>query len=152
MADQAQVKPNVREAVPFFGVTDMAASLRFYIDGLGFRMTNCWTADGPGPDGSPKVRWCSLRLGGASVMLQEYLPEHRPKEKVGHGVSVCFMCEDALAIFRETRGRRLGTSRNPFVGNNLWVVSFTDPDGYCLDFESPTDVPEETEYEPALHG
>jgi hypothetical protein len=25
-------------------------------------------------------------------------------------------------------------------------VSFSDPNGYRIDFESPTDVPEETEY------
>jgi hypothetical protein len=30
------------------------------------------------------------------------------------------------------------------VGNGLWVVSLTDPDGYRLDFESPTDAPEGT--------
>jgi len=34
----------------------------------------------------------------------------------------------------------------PFVGNNMWVVSLVDVDGYRLDFESPTDVPEETKY------
>jgi hypothetical protein len=28
----------------------------------------------------------------------------------------------------------------------MWVVSFSDPDGYRIDFESYTDVPEETEY------
>jgi hypothetical protein len=28
----------------------------------------------------------------------------------------------------------------------MWVVAFPDPDGYRLDFESPTDVPEETMY------
>jgi hypothetical protein len=28
----------------------------------------------------------------------------------------------------------------------MWVVGFADPDGYRLDFESPTDVPEETKY------
>jgi hypothetical protein len=27
-----------------------------------------------------------------------------------------------------------------------------DPDGYRVDFESPTDVPEETEYDAAVHG
>src|SRR6185295_4867904 len=122
MADQGQVKPNVREAVPFFGVTDMAASLRFYVDGLGFRMTNCWTPDGPG-----KIRWCSLQLGAASIMLQEYLPEHRPKEKLGEGVSVCLMCEDALAIMRESEARGLKPFQRPFVGNNMWVVSYVDP-------------------------
>jgi catechol 2,3-dioxygenase-like lactoylglutathione lyase family enzyme len=151
VADQAHAKPNVREAVPFFGVADMAASLRFYLDGLGFRMTNCWTPDEPGPDGSPNVRWCWLQFGGASIMLQEYLPEHGLKAKRGEGFTVCFMCEDALAIFREAGGRGLGASRRPFVGNNMWVVGFTDPDGYDIDFESPTDVPEGTEYDPALH-
>jgi lactoylglutathione lyase len=33
------------------------------------------------------------------------------------------------------------------VGNRLWVVSLTDPSGYRLDFESPTDAPEESEHE-----
>jgi hypothetical protein len=28
----------------------------------------------------------------------------------------------------------------------MWVTSLEDPDGYQLDFESPTDAPEETEY------
>jgi len=27
----------------------------------------------------------------------------------------------------------------------MWVTSTVDPDGYKLDFESPTDAPEETE-------
>jgi len=33
-----------------------------------------------------------------------------------------------------------------FVANGMWVTSITDSDGYRLDFESTTDVPEETEY------
>jgi hypothetical protein len=28
----------------------------------------------------------------------------------------------------------------------MWVAILTDPDGYKLDFESPTDIPEETVY------
>jgi hypothetical protein len=28
----------------------------------------------------------------------------------------------------------------------MWVTSLRDPDGYRLEFESPTDVPEETRY------
>ena len=76
----------------------------------------------------------------------------RPEGALGQGVSVCFMCEDALAVRRESVARGLVPSRNPFVGNNMWVVSYIDPDGYRLDFESQTDVAEETEYDPALHG
>ena len=32
----------------------------------------------------------------------------------------------------------------PFVGNGMWVTSVEDPDGHRLEFESFTDVPEET--------
>ena len=31
---------NVEQAVPFFMVSDMDTSLRFYIDGVGFEMKN----------------------------------------------------------------------------------------------------------------
>jgi hypothetical protein len=34
----------------------------------------------------------------------------------------------------------------PFVGNGMWVTCLFDPDGYRIEFESPTDVPEETEF------
>ena len=34
----------------------------------------------------------------------------------------------------------------PFVGNGLWVTTVVDPDGYRLDFESPTEEAEETVY------
>ena len=55
------------------------------------------------------------------------------------------MCADAIAIYHDAVSRGLTASR-PFVGNNLWVTSLTDPDGYRLEFESPTDVPEDTVY------
>ena len=151
MADQGQLKPNVRQAVPFFNVKDMPASLRFYVDGLGFAMKNVWAPDEPGV-----VRWCWLEHGGAALMLQTFwrdgAPGGWPEGKLGEGVSVCFMCEDALAIRREALARGLAPSQTPFVGNGLWVINYADPDGYRIDFESPTDVAEETEYDPALNG
>ena len=77
--------PNLTQAVPFFMVTDMAASLRFYVDGLGFRMTNSWTPEG-------KIEWCWLQRGTVAVMLQEYRPGRKPGAKLGVGVSVCVLC------------------------------------------------------------
>jgi lactoylglutathione lyase len=140
-----KTQTNVKQAVPFFGVSSMEASLRFYVDGLGFRMTNQWMDEG-------KLRWCWLEIGGAALMLQEFRKEGhdswRPSGKLGEGVNICFMCEDALAIYHEAKSRGIAARRNPFVGNRLWVVSFSDPDGYRVDFESPTDIPEETEYSP----
>lgn len=136
---------NVKQAVPFFGVTNMEASLRFYIDGLGFKLKHWWIPDKDNPDA--RIRWCWLELGSAAVMLQEFLPERLPKETLGTGTSVCFMCEDALALYREFKSRGVSTPKRPFVGNRLWVVPLTDPDGYRIEFESPTDAAEESELE-----
>ena len=136
---------NVKQAVPFFGVTNMEASLRFYMDGLGFTMKYRWIPDRAEDKPDGRIRWCWLQLGEAAIMLQEFLPDHRPKETLGTGTSLCFMCEDALALYREFKSRGIYMAKRPFVGNHLWVVSLTDPDGYQLAFESPTDAPEESE-------
>lgn len=132
---------NVTQAVPFFRVSDIDASLRYYLDGLGFTITNRWIDDG-------KLRWCWLELGGAALMLQQFRTEGhdawKPAGKLGEGVSICFICKDALALYRAFIARGLQASR-PFVGNGMWVTSLSDPDGYRLEFESVTAVPEETE-------
>jgi len=134
---ESNPEPNVQQAVPFFMVSNMEASLRFYVEGLGFQRTKQWIPDG-------KIRWCWLELGNAALMLQEFHSDSPLRTaKLGEGISICFQCRDALAIFHETRTRGL-TPRTPFVGNAMWVTILTDPDGYKLDFESPTDVPEET--------
>ena len=144
---EARTSTNVKQAVPFFGVSSIEASVRYYVDGLGFEMTKKWIHEG-------KLRWCWLELGGAALMLQEFWKEGQninvPEGKLGQGVSICFICEDALAIYREAAARGLQASR-PFVGNGMWVTSLSDPDGYRLDFESYTDVPEETEYSEQEH-
>ena len=136
---------NVKEAVPFFLVRDMEASLHFYVDGLGFKMTKQWVYD-------DKVRWCLLRRDGVGVMLQDLRKDDGGsvslEGQVGLGVSIMLVCDDALAIYREVTARGISASR-PFVGNGMWVTSLRDPDGYRLDFESYTDVPEETEYSEA---
>jgi len=138
---------NVKQAVPFFGVTSMESSLRFYVDGLGFKMKNHWIPDRAEDHPDGRIRWCWLELGEAAIMLQEFLPERRPKEALGTGVNVCFQCEDALALYREFKSRGIQTLQRPSVGNRLWVVPLTDPDGYRVEFSSPTDAPEESEFE-----
>jgi lactoylglutathione lyase len=140
-------RANVRQAVPFFGVTNMEASLRFYVDGLGFKMTRWWIPDRPADKPDGRIRWCWLEHGEAAIMLQEFLPEHRPKETMGTGTNLCFQCEDALALYREFKSRGVPIRTRPYVGNRLWVVPLVDPDGYRIEFASPTDAPEETELE-----
>ncbi len=139
----SETAPKVRQAVPFFAVSDIQASVRFYVDGLGFTMTKSWSPEG-------RLRWCWLQKDNAAVMLQEYPREGHgawtPEGKLGEGVTICFICQDALAVYHAAKARGL-KPRRPFVGNAMWVVDLADPDGYRLEFESPTDVPEETEYE-----
>ncbi len=140
MATSLQTGANLKQVVPFLGVTDMERSLRFYVDGLAFVLKNKWEPEG-------KIRWCWLTRGGASLMLQEFVKDghggRRPDGVLGQGVNLCFQCEDAIALYREFRSRGL-EAREPFVGNSMWVTGISDPDGYKLDFESATDVPEET--------
>jgi lactoylglutathione lyase len=76
---------NVKKAVPFFGVTNMEASLRFYVDGgphmtlMPARVQNEALVDSDQadhqddyvPDG--RIRWCWLELGEAENMLKEHL-------------------------------------------------------------------------------
>jgi lactoylglutathione lyase len=147
MSTAPVVSANVKQAVPFFGVTNMENSLRFYVDGLGFKMKHRWIPERAEDKPDGRIRWCWLELGSAAIMLQEFLPGRLPKETLGTGASVCFMCEDALALYREFRSRGIHTRQRPFVGNRLWVVPLSDPDGYRIDFESPTDAPEETDLE-----
>ncbi len=134
MNTETKTEVNVKQAVPFFLVANIEQSLRYYIDGLGFKMMNKWIDEG-------RLRWCWLQIGDAALMLQEF--RKAPEGKVGQGVSICFQCQDALAIYREVTARGIQAAR-PFVGNSMWVTNVSDPDGYKLSFQSPTDVPEET--------
>lgn len=140
MEPSAEATANLTQVVPFLGVTDIERSLRFYLDGLGFTIMNKWEPKG-------RIRWCWLTRGSASIMLQEFVKEghggQRPEGVLGQGVNLCFQCEDAVALYREFRSRGL-EAREPFVGNSMWVTGLSDPDGYKLDFESATDVPEDT--------
>jgi hypothetical protein len=118
----------------------MERSLRYYVDGLGFTRTNQWIVNG-------EIRWCWLKIGGAALMLQtcgkKILDSMTAGGKLGQGVSIWFQCEDAIAIYHDVRSRGIEASE-PQVGNGLWDTALSDPDGYRLHFESPTDVPEET--------
>jgi lactoylglutathione lyase len=133
---------NIKQAVPFFMVTDITASIDFYVKGLGFEIKNSWTTGG-------KMRWCWLEAGGAALMLQEFRADGQhqivSKGQPGEGVEIFFICEDALKIYDQIKERGLLASE-PFVGNNMWVVRLLDPDGYRISFESPTDVTGETTY------
>ena len=139
---------NIKQAVPFFMVTDITASIDFYVKGLGFEIKNSWTTGG-------KMRWCWLEVGEAALMLQEFSTDGQNQivsgGQLGEGVEIFFICQDSLKIYDQIKERGLSASE-PFVGNNMWVVELRDPDGYKISFESPTDVTEETTYSDWVKG
>lgn len=151
-----QTEVNIKQAVPFFGVTNMEASLKFYIDGLGCKMKYRWIPDRAEDNPDGRIRWCWLELGETALMLQEFRKhgEHNiylegriteVPDNLGTGISINFQCRDSLALYREFKSRGIQIAKRPFVGNGLWCVNVVDPDGYKLWFNSPTDAPEETE-------
>lgn len=119
-------------------VTDIEISLEFYTKGLGFEVKVDWKPKG-------RIEWCWLEREGVAIMLQEYRDGFKPNEKLGQGVSMCFMCNDAVALYKEFLQKGI-SPQEPFVGNNLWVVQLADPDGYDICFESQTEVAEGTNY------
>ncbi len=143
MNDDLKSQLNVMQAVPFFWVEDMDASLNFYIKGLGFELKTKWEPRG-------RIEWCWLQLGNASIMLQEHMKwgEHVTalyENKKGVGVSINFMCKDSITLYHEFKSKGIDVSE-PMVGNGLWEIMVTDPDGFKLFFESETDIPEDTKY------
>jgi lactoylglutathione lyase len=139
---ESNTELNIQYCANLFMVSNMEASLKFYVDGLGFTIRNTWTPRG-------MIEWCWLQRDGGPLMLQEFRTSKTQSylmgDKPGAGVSVWFQCKDSLTLYREFIAQGL-TVNEPFVGNGLWDVSLKDPDGYHIHFESPTDVTEETMY------
>lgn len=146
--DDAGAPGRLTEAVPFLRVAAIERSLRFYVDGLRFAVAHRWVDRGT-------VRWCRLERDQAGLMLQDFRLDDgsswSPEGTLGLGVSLVFLCDDAVAVWRDAVSRGLEASR-PFVGNGMWVTSLRDPDGYRVEFESVTDVAEDTVLDETIHA
>ena len=67
--------------IPYLRVADMARSLAFYVDGLGFEVVNS-SYDETG------VFWASLRKDAAAVMIGSVLEEHLRQLCHSHKVDI----------------------------------------------------------------
>lgn len=121
----------VRELVPLLVVEDIARSLEFYRDRLGFAVVARWEPDG-------RLAWGRLERDGVAVMLQQSCAEDGPAAGRGRGVVFYFQCADASAEYSRLTalGLRLRRPEVAFYGMNQLFVH--DPDGYELCFQNPT--------------
>lgn len=119
----------IHELTPLFFVEDIARSLAFYQERLGFGMTQNWSPGG-------KLAWCRLVRGGAALMLQQAEEEDGQAAGRGRGVGFFFLCDDANAMHAELtqRGLAVDPPQAAFYGMNQLFVR--DPDGYELCFQS----------------
>jgi catechol 2,3-dioxygenase-like lactoylglutathione lyase family enzyme len=121
-------------ARPVLHVTDVAASIRFYVERLGF--ANAWNHD---EDGKPVV--AQVERQGCALILSSQWPE-----KVGKGLVFISLnadtqeaqiaALDALRVELEAKGVVV---KDGSWGYRLLVVE--DPDGNQLYFNYPNDHP-----------
>ncbi len=131
----------VHSVCPYFEVYDMPASLRFYIDQLGFTLLD----HSPHLGGDPyRFHWCWLRLGGADLMLNDVyeFDEERPSREEhlrqrGHRDTCLFFgCPGVDAAYAELTARGVVIDRPPKVAPyGMKQMYFKDPDGFGLCFQ-----------------
>ena len=122
----------VQTVWPLLIVDDLAASIGFYRDLLGFTLAGEAEAEG-------RVFWCQLTRDGASVMLQQAEEEDGPATGRGRGVSFYFVCDDVDVLYEEllSRGLRLDPPVVAYYGMKQLFVP--EPNGYSVCFESGTE-------------
>jgi len=132
----------VRGVCPYFEVYDMPASLRFYIDQLGFELVD--HAAHRGGDDPYRYHWCWLRLGAADLMLNtayEFDAERPTREEHlrqrGHRDTCLFFgCPDVDRAYVELTARGVVIDRPPKVAPyGMKQMYFKDPDGFGLCFQ-----------------
>jgi catechol 2,3-dioxygenase-like lactoylglutathione lyase family enzyme len=124
---------------PLLSVFDMATSLRFYRDVLGFEIVG---SSDPEPDGH--IDWCWLSKNDAAIMLNTVYDRERrppapdPARIAAHGDTQVYIgCEDleGACEYLKTAGIQVkGPMVRPFGMKQLF---FKDPDGYelCLQWK-----------------
>jgi catechol 2,3-dioxygenase-like lactoylglutathione lyase family enzyme len=122
-------------ARPVLHVTDVEASLRFYIDQLGF--TTPWRYDEDG-----KVRVAQVDRQGCALILADTWPE-----KIGRGLMFISLNvepasrEAAIAALDELRAEL--EARGVTVKDGSWgyrLLAVDDPDGNQLFFNYPAET------------
>ena len=122
--------------VPLIEVFDMATSLAFYRDMLGFEVIAQY---GPGDT----FDWCMLKHGEMFVMLNSaYESDERPaapdpaRVAAHEDTKFYFDCADPDAAYTQLRAKGFDASAPTVTHYGMKQVYVLDPDGYSLCFQA----------------
>jgi len=133
---------DVHGMTPLLEVFDMATSLHFYCDVLGFQivMTDSNTV-------APNHNWVWLRLGGADVMLNTaYEYEHRPSApdplriRSHHDICLYFGAPNVDAVYEHLIASGMQVKKPTVAPYGMKQLYLQDPDGFNLCFQWKAEV------------
>lgn len=128
---------------PLLQVFDMATSVKFYRDVLGFELVgNSPSVHSPQGD---YFHWCMLRRGNTTIMLNTAYDEgERPpapdptRVAAHHDTALYFGCPGVDATYNELLPFGVTILEKPFTTiYNMRRFTIADPDGYNLSFQGP---------------
>jgi catechol 2,3-dioxygenase-like lactoylglutathione lyase family enzyme len=125
------IEQNLVSITPFFIVTDLQASVRYYVDRFGF------TLDFQGPPDD--VYYAQVSREGAAIMLKTIAPDvlpcpnHTRHEWARWDAYVYTRDPDTLFADFTRRGASF-VKELSFIDEGLWGFEVTDADGYVLAF------------------
>ena len=122
---------NLVSISPFFIVKDLQASIRYYIERLGFHVE----FQGPPDD----VYYAGVSRDGVTIMLKTIAPDVLPcPNHTRHGWArwdAYIYTLDPDTLFDEFRRRGVSFVKElSFIDDGLWGFEITDADGYVLAF------------------
>jgi catechol 2,3-dioxygenase-like lactoylglutathione lyase family enzyme len=128
-------RATLTSVTPFFIVQDFAASVAFYRDGLGFRLSFAAPQEGP--------FFGIVRRDAVQIMLKATLPDVKPQPNhkqhpwAKWDAFIHTENPDSLAAEFESRHIKLHSSISD-TEDHLRGFELQDPDGYVLFFGRPT--------------
>jgi len=128
---------DIKAMTPLLQVFDMATSLKFYCDVLGFQIvsTDANTA-------APHHNWVWLKLNGANLMLNtayEYdkRPQHPDPRRVAdhRDTALYFSAPDVDAVYAHLRAQKIDVKEPKVAPYGMKQLYVRDPDGFNLCFQ-----------------
>jgi glyoxylase I family protein len=128
---------DINGMTPLFQVFDMATSLKFYCDVLGFQIVTTDANTAP-----PNHNWVWLRLNGTDLMLNTaYEYDKRPlspdlrRLAIHRDTALYFGAPDVDAVYAHLRAQGIKVKEPKVAPYGMKQLYLRDPDGFELCFQ-----------------